>query len=48
MPPKPKPTPKKGNANTAGDDDVHAIMEGVASIHSWIKAQTMIRCKNIG
>nr|XP_040567096.1 dynein intermediate chain 1, axonemal-like isoform X1 [Lepeophtheirus salmonis] len=30
------------NSNTAGDD-AHGILEGISSLHSWIKTQTMIR-----
>ena len=26
-----------------GDEEAHGILEGISSLHSWIKTQTMIR-----
>ena len=36
---------KKGAILGAGaqDGDAHGILEGISSLHSWIKTQTMIR-----
>ena len=28
---------------TQGDEEAHGILEGISSLHSWIKTQTMIR-----
>ena len=30
-------------ANESGDKESHGILEGISSLHSWIKTQTMIR-----
>ena len=35
-----------GKRSTSGKDqgeDAHGILEGISSLHSWIKTQTMIR-----
>ena len=32
----------------APDDDAHGILEGISSLHSWIKTQTMIRPTKLG
>ena len=29
--------------NDPGDKESHGILEGISSLHSWIKTQTMIR-----
>ena len=29
--------------NESGDKEAHGILEGISSLHSWIKTQTMIR-----
>ena len=31
-----------------GDDEAHGILEGISSLHSWIKTQTMIRPTKLG
>ena len=38
---------KKGAAAGAKNED-HAILEGISSLHSWIKSQTMIRPQGKG
>ena len=43
MPPK-----KKKNAAAADEQSVEACMEGISSMHSWIKANTMIRPTKLG
>ena len=30
------------------EDDAHGILEGISSLHSWIKTQTMIRPAKLG
>lgn len=30
------------------DKSVAGVIEGISSVHSWIKAQTMVRPSNIG
>ena len=32
----------------AGDEESHGILEGISSLHSWIKTQTMIRPTKLG
>ena len=32
-----------GGGAAAGDQEAHGILEGISSLHSWIKTQTMIR-----
>ena len=34
---------KAAKKSTSGTDDSHGILEGISSLHSWIKTQTMIR-----
>ena len=34
---------KKGLVKGAQGDDQHGILEGISSLHSWIKSQTMIK-----
>ena len=34
---------KSTSANDQGDKEAHGILEGISSLHSWIKTQTMIR-----
>ena len=37
---------KKSKKSTSGNDtkeEAHGILEGISSLHSWIKTQTMIR-----
>ena len=31
-----------------GDEEAHGILEGISSLHSWIKTQTMIRPTKLG
>ena len=33
----------RGAAGGGGGDEAHGILEGISSLHSWIKTQTMIR-----
>ena len=30
------------------DEEAHGILEGISSLHSWIKTQTMIRPTKLG
>ena len=39
---------KKGVKGGKGDDEAHGILEGISSLHSWIKTQTMIRPTKLG
>ena len=39
---------KKGGKGGKGDDEAHGILEGISSLHSWIKTQTMIRPTKLG
>merc|ERR1712106_451583 len=39
---------KKGGKGGKGDDEAHGILEGISSLHSWIKTQTMIRPTTLG
>ena len=34
--------------NQSGGEDAHGILEGISSLHSWIKTQTMIRPTKLG
>ena len=34
---------KSAASNDPGDKEPHGILEGISSLHSWIKTQTMIR-----
>ena len=34
--------------NQPGGEDAHGILEGISSLHSWIKTQTMIRPTKLG
>ena len=34
--------------NQQGGEDAHGILEGISSLHSWIKTQTMIRPTKLG
>ena len=34
---------KAAKKSQSGPDDSHGILEGISSLHSWIKTQTMIR-----
>ena len=47
MPPKMK-NKKKNSAAAADEQSVEACMEGISSMHSWIKANTMIRPTKLG
>lgn len=38
-----KPRPGK-----PGEEEAHGILEGISSLHSWIKTQTMIRPTKLG
>ena len=42
--------PPQNRAKMAKKEDksVAGVMEGISSVHSWIKAQTMVRPSNIG
>ena len=31
-----------------GDEEAHGILEGISSLHSWIKTQTMIKPTKLG
>ena len=37
---------KKGKGKA--DEEAHGILEGISSLHSWIKTQTMIRPTKLG
>ena len=37
------PFGKRGMAKPGKGDDEHGILEGISSLHSWIKSQTMIK-----
>jgi hypothetical protein len=37
------PGGKKGTTSTSNEQEAHGILEGISSLHSWIKTQTMIR-----
>ena len=37
---------KKGRGKQ--DEEAHGILEGISSLHSWIKTQTMIRPTKLG
>ena len=37
------PFGKRGVAKPGKGDDEHGILEGISSLHSWIKSQTMIK-----
>ena len=39
----PKKTQKKSTGGADKQEDAHGILEGISSLHSWIKTQTMIR-----
>ena len=39
---------KGGGKGGKGDDEAHGILEGISSLHSWIKTQTMIRPTKLG
>ena len=39
---------KTGGKAGKGDDEAHGILEGISSLHSWIKTQTMIRPTKLG
>ena len=47
MPPKMQKKKKK-SAAAADEQSVEACMEGISSMHSWIKANTMIRPTKLG
>ena len=38
-----KKTQKRSTSGKDGGEDAHGILEGISSLHSWIKTQTMIR-----
>ena len=38
-----KKTPKKSTGDPKQGEEAHGILEGISSLHSWIKTQTMIR-----
>ena len=38
---------KKGRGGKQ-DEEAHGILEGISSLHSWIKTQTMIRPTKLG
>ena len=40
-------TRKKGRGGKQ-DEEAHGILEGISSLHSWIKTQTMIRPTKLG
>ena len=37
-----------GKTEDAGGQQQHGILEGISSLHSWIKTQTMIRPTKLG
>merc|ERR550519_2698019 len=37
-----------GKGKAGGDEEAHGILEGISSLHSWIKTQTMIRPTKLG
>ena len=39
---------KKKLKGGKGDEEAHGILEGISSLHSWIKTQTMIRPTKLG
>ena len=39
---------KKKLGKGKGDEEAHGILEGISSLHSWIKTQTMIRPTKLG
>ena len=46
VPPKDKGGKKTKKQSTSGKDqgeDAHGILDGISSLHTWIKTQTMIR-----
>ena len=38
-----KKTQKKSTGDPKQGEEAHGILEGISSLHSWIKTQTMIR-----
>ena len=42
------PPPNRGKMAKKEDKSVTGVIEGISSVHSWIKAQTMVRPSNIG
>ena len=42
------PAQKRGKMAKKEDKGNAGIIEGISSVHSWIKAQTMVRPANIG
>ena len=42
------PPPKRGKMTKKEDKSGTAVIEGISSVHSWIKAQTMVRPSNLG
>ena len=42
------PPQNRGKMAKKEDKSVAGVIEGISSVHSWIKAQTMVRPSNIG